>query len=104
MAVKIANIWLKPLDLSGPIDSELEKTRPKIQNQSSLPQNITKKYIVCSNILENQYIIPKWCGSRMEEFSRLCFETNILWRQMQDLDVKMTLLLNDCWQKWQKLH
>lgn len=43
MAVKIANIWLKPLDLSGPIDSELKKTRPKIQNQSSLPQNITEQ-------------------------------------------------------------
>ena len=42
MVVKIANIWLKPLDLSGPIDSELKETSSKIQNQSSYLPSILK--------------------------------------------------------------
>ena len=42
MVVKIANIWLNPLDLSGPIDSERKATSSKIQNQSSHLPSIIK--------------------------------------------------------------
>ena len=57
MVVKIANIWLEPLDLSAPIASELKETSSKIQNQShQMSSNMGHFFGGKSNISFQNYV------------------------------------------------